>query len=131
MQSPASGKLRESKARSSTRRRTITHVVVVVSLMLGGLAAGTLLTLHIQGRPAPPPPAVNTSTASNSVGTIRFPTDREPCRELQIDNQTWRIEKRRVDECKEIQIPTDPNEIVRNRYSNGRLDTIRDSFKGR
>jgi hypothetical protein len=109
----------------------IVDVAVVVSLMIIGIAAGLLLTLHIQSRPAPSPTLVNAWAAPNPVGTIRFPTDREPCRELQIDNQTGRIERRQVDNCREVQIPADPQEAVRNRYSSGRLDAVRDSFKGR
>src|SRR5262249_7207295 len=95
-------------------------------------SAGCIWVLRGTTAQGPAPDQLDTAAAAKSIGTVRFMGEGQSCRELQIDNQTGRVsEKKRAGDCKETRTPTDPQEVMKSRYSGGRLESIRESFSGR
>jgi hypothetical protein len=121
-----------SDRRPVTGNQTAARVVIVCLVIGSVVTLGFLLQRESQDRSAASydRAQLNPATATGSDGTIRFAG--EHCREFQIDNRTGRVsEKHRVDDCKETKTPSDPKELMKSRYSSGRLESIRDSFSGR
>jgi hypothetical protein len=68
--------------------------------------------------------------ADRSVGTIKLGREGDRCRHLTLDNRTGQIRDDGAQPCHRP-VPGDPKEQLRERYSGGRLDAIRDSFRSR
>jgi hypothetical protein len=68
--------------------------------------------------------------AAHRSGTIRLVREGDLCRHVTIDNRTGQLTDKGRLSCDKA-APTDPREQLRERYSGGRLDSIRDSFKSR
>jgi hypothetical protein len=68
--------------------------------------------------------------ADRSVGTIKLGREGDRCRQLTLDNRTGHVRDDGAQPCHKP-VSNDPKEQLRERYSGGRLDSIRDSFRSR
>jgi hypothetical protein len=74
-------------------------------------------------------PAADDGAAHRSV-TIRLAREGDLCRQVTIDNKTGQMTDKGRLPCDKA-TPTDPKEQLKERYSGGRLDAIRNSFTAR
>jgi hypothetical protein len=70
------------------------------------------------------------AAADRAVGTIKLGREGDRCRQLTLDNRTGRMRDDGAQPCNKP-ISNDPKDQLRERYSGGRLDSIRDSFRSR
>src|SRR5262245_40682621 len=111
------------KGRRPSRSLALWQAGVLCFAIGGGVAITILLSRQwtpTSESPVPPGTASNVSP----LATVRFPTEAGPCRQLQFDNRTGRIERTQAD-CSETRV--DSQDSPANR-SGKRLDSIRDSF---
>lgn len=80
--------------------------------------------------PAPLRASKGDAVEMHAVGTIRFRPEGNMCREATIDTRTGQMISEDRRPC-EKPVPSDPKEQLKERYSGGRLDAIRDSFRSR
>jgi hypothetical protein len=74
--------------------------------------------------------ATTDTAADKAVGTIKLGRDGDRCRQLTLDNRTGQLRDDGAQPCHKP-ASSDPKEQLRERYSGGRLDSIRDSFRSR
>lgn len=97
---------------------------VAIMIMLGG--AAIVLKLQADRGAAPSPQAVS---ASHNVGLITLAPEGAWCRQLSLDNQSGRmVEVGRIKCVGPGSV--DPEQQMRERYSGGRIESIRKSFSG-
>ncbi len=123
--SPLRASIRGKSGRSSANRML---GIVLVTVMLAGFA------LAIPLLSAPPPPAVERSrdVQSSRVGSITLAPDGEHCRRMALDNKTGRMEEVGRVRCVGVGAGSaHPEDVMRERYSGGRLEVIRKSFSER
>jgi hypothetical protein len=70
------------------------------------------------------------AAADSAVGKIKLGREGDRCRQLTLDNRTGRMRDDGAQPCNKP-ISNDPKDQLRERYSGGRLDNIRDSFRSR
>lgn len=94
---------------------------VATMVMLGG--AAILLQMQADTRPVPSP------EATHSIGLITLAPEGVWCRQLSLDNRSGRmVEVGRIKCVGPGSV--DPEQQMRERYSGGRIETIRKSFSG-
>jgi hypothetical protein len=112
-----------AKARGGNSRRFIVFGAAIM-IMLGG--AAIIINMQIDSRQAPAPEA---ATNTHNTGIITLAPEGQWCRQLSLDNRSGRmVEVGRVKCVGPGSV--DPEQTMRERYSGGRLDTIRKSFSG-
>jgi len=105
--------------------------IFAIGIVMASVAAGVLLLAGRDERIARSQAPEQRGAGTTTAGIVRFTGERS-CRELEIDNRTGRLSaERQVNDCTEKRRSTDPNDIMKERYSSGRLNSIRDSFSGR
>jgi len=113
---------RERRARE--RRRAIVASCVMASALALGLfivrEAATSFSTPEHGRPS----------ADEGAGIIKLSREGDRCRQLILDNRTGRTTDGGLMPCEKAP-SNDPKERLKERYSGGRLDSIRDSFRAR
>ena len=126
--SGTSGKPSKGAARRPGKRaRTAIQAAVVCVAM----ATLFLLALALQSRVAIRM-AQPTKEAKSVVATVRLAPEGNSCREFHIDNQTGRMtDDVRVTCTSSGTASSKAGDVMRDRYSGGRLDSIRDSFSSR
>ena len=131
---PDTGRSRPSRTRVAQRTRHGDGVraLVVCLLLLGLLCGGWIVLNESAGRSAD---VERTETSpAKSTGTIKLGREGDRCQQLSIDNKTGQTSYSGLLPC-ENALPADPRERakehLRERYSGGRLDSIRDSFRTR
>ena len=101
-------------------------------LLLGLLCGAWILVSESAGRYADV--EVTDASPGKSAGTIKLGREGDRCQHLSIDNKTGQTSYNGLLPC-ENPPPADPKEWAREqlkqRYSGGRLDSIRDSFRTR
>lgn len=116
-----------NKSRSSTGRR-----VVIVCALLALVVVAGIYAVAMPATDASPPVRAEAPAAPRQItGRIKVvPLDGTMCRQLSLDNDSGRVGDAATVPCKDPP-PTDPREIMRYRYSGGRIDSIRDGFTKR
>jgi len=117
------------RARGPGARRKENGVYAALSgfaLLLAFIAGAVLL----REAPAPLRATKDGPVDMHAVGTIRFAREGNMCRELTIDTRSGQMMNENRRPC-EKPVSSDPKEQVKERYSGGRLDAIRDSFMSR
>lgn len=111
-----------------SRKRLPHSLHAVVASAATALVAVVVFFLLREGTPpAPPTPAQQAADPpQRTEGVITFAREGDACRQVILDNSTGRLRDNGSVPCGK---PATPEERLRERYSGGRIDSIRDSFR--
>jgi hypothetical protein len=134
---PISGRSKRATSRHAAARakRKRLHVAGVCAIIAVLLLSAFLVQGAIGWRDGALPkngaPPQN-QAGSRHLGTIQLSAEGDKCRRLLLDNKTGQVIGGKAVACGgNADVPFDPKEALKRRYSGGRLDAIRDSFSGR
>jgi hypothetical protein len=120
------GTARRAPGRSSRRAGLWIAATVVVGA--GVFVAGAVWR---DSSIAPVPKAERPVKPEAAMGVVQLAPDGDVCRQVQIDYKTGRVVERSRIACKDAAVPADSKDAFKQRFSNGRLESIRDSFTSR